>query len=168
MVGGYDGNYLSSVELFPPSDSCSIPDLPQTRRHHSLSLLSGGRLVVCGGWDGNYLDSCISWVAGNTSWTHFHTMRCLPIILHNHSSLKKHNHSVARSGHTAWTPPSLPDSIVLLGGLSSAARLTAETVPGIKSRNSIFESFSQAAPALHCATLERQHAGFRKQETPLS
>ena len=32
--------------------------------------------------------------------------------------------------HTAWTPPSLPDSIVLLGGWDSAAELTAEIVPG--------------------------------------
>ena len=31
-----------------------------------------------------------------------------------------------RAWHTAWTPPSLPDSIVLLGH-------TAETVPGFKS-----------------------------------
>ena len=38
-----------------------------------------------------------------------------------------------RYGHTAWTPPSLPNSIVLFGGSSSAARLTAETVPGFKS-----------------------------------
>ena len=32
--------------------------------------------------------------------------------------------------HTAWTPPSLPDSIVLLGGANTATRLTAEIVPG--------------------------------------
>ena len=38
---------------------------------------------------------------------------------------------MARQTHTAWTPPSLPDSIVLLGGYDgSAAELTAETVPG--------------------------------------
>jgi len=116
VVGGRDGvgSDLSSVEMFPPSDACSIPDLPQPRSHHSLSLLSGGRLVVCGGLKGSSsLDSCSTWVAGNASWTHFTTM------------------SVARYHHTAWTPPSLPDSIVLLGsGSSSAAKLTAETVPG--------------------------------------
>ena len=37
-----------------------------------------------------------------------------------------------RRYHTAWTPTSLPDSIVLLGGHNSATRLTAVTVPGIK------------------------------------
>merc|ERR1719474_2391948 len=56
VVGGYDGsNQLSSVEIFPPpsSDTCSIPDLPGPRNGHSLSLLSGGRLVVCGGNSGS-------------------------------------------------------------------------------------------------------------------
>ena len=36
-----------------------------------------------------------------------------------------------RARHTAWTPPSLPDSIVLLGGNTNAVKLTAEIVPGI-------------------------------------
>jgi len=112
VVGGRDvnNNIFSSVEMFPPSDACSIPDLPQPREGPSLSLLSGGRLVVCGGLGGSYLDSCIYWVAGNASWTPFHTM------------------SVARGFHTAWMPSSLPDSIVLLGG-TGYAQLTAETVP---------------------------------------
>ena len=44
----------------------------------------------------------------------------------------KHNHSVRRFAHTAWTPPSLPDSIVLLGGSWEAQKSTAEIVPGKK------------------------------------
>ena len=32
----------------------------------------------------------------------------------------------------AWTPTSLPDSIVLLGGKWDAAKLSAEIVPGVK------------------------------------
>ena len=87
MVGGneYLGagagfNYLSTVELFPPpsSDNCFIPNMTQTqpRYGHSLSLLSGGRLVVCGGiGSSTYYDSCISWVDGNTTWTPLYTMR---------------------------------------------------------------------------------------------
>jgi len=107
VVGGYG----TSFELFPrpPSNACFIPDLPQPRGYHSLSLLSGGRLVVCGGVGGshNKFDSCISWVAGNTSWTPFYNM------------------SVARMVQMAWTPSTLPDSIVLIpiGG-------NAEIVPG--------------------------------------
>ena len=81
VVAGHNnshGEKLTNVELFPrpPSDDCSIPDLPQGRYGHSLSLLSGGRIVVCGGTYGsNNLDSCLSWVAGNTSWTDNYTMR---------------------------------------------------------------------------------------------
>ena len=60
---------------------------------------------------------------------------------------------MARKGHTAWTPPSLPDSIVLLGGDTNAARLTAETVPGIAFRfieikQNDFHIFSQVVAAL--------------------
>ena len=41
---------------------------------------------------------------------------------------------MGRYAHTAWTPTSLPDSIVLLGGYDSATTgyTTAETVPGVK------------------------------------
>ena len=96
VVGGTDyvGNLLSSVELFPRplSDTCSIrsecsiPDLPWPRKDHSISLMSEGRLVVCGGSDqrlegSSYLKSCISWAAGATRWTSFYTMRCPPISL---------------------------------------------------------------------------------------
>jgi len=114
VIGGYDENYsqLSSIELFPLSDACSIPDLPQPRVDHSTSLLSpGGMLVVCGGSTGHPsspVDSCVSFTAGDISWTHFSTM------------------SQTRFGHTAWTPPSLPDSVVVIGGSHD----TAETVPG--------------------------------------
>ena len=81
VIGGFDGNRISSVEIFPrpSSDACSIPDLPQPRSQHSVSLLSGGKLVVCGGNGGSSFvfgfDTCISWVEGNDSWTPLYTMR---------------------------------------------------------------------------------------------
>ena len=94
-VGGVDEvGLLSSVELFPPSNTCSIPDLPQPRNGHSLSVMSGGRvggawLVVCGGQSASdSLDSCISWVAGNESWTPLYTMRCFLIM--RITFIKKH------------------------------------------------------------------------------
>ena len=49
-----------------------------------------------------------------------------------------HNCSLPRVYHTAWTPPSLPDTIVLLGGacgdgeLGCRESLTAEIWSGIK------------------------------------
>ena len=72
--------FASSNEL--PFDTCSIPPLPRQRTFHSQSLLSGGTMVVCGGRDDRFdsLDSCTSWDAGNTSWTHFYNMRCLIIV----------------------------------------------------------------------------------------
>jgi len=115
VVGGWIGSRLSSVEIFPLlNDTCSIPDLPSPRSHHTLSLLPGGKLVVCGGEP--LSKSCIAWSGGSTSWTHLYTT------------------SVARIDHVAWPPPSLPDSIVLLGGYDGggrddAAQFTAEIVP---------------------------------------
>jgi len=107
---------LSSVEIFPPpsSDTCSIPDLPGPRHGPSLSLLSRGRLVVCGGSPTSEEKSCIVWTRGSTSWTHLYTT------------------SMARVAHVAWVPPSLSNAIVLLGGApwDDAVELTAEIVPG--------------------------------------
>ena len=79
-MGGYNGNILASVDVIPhpSSSSCTIPNLPQPRRYHSISLLSGGRVVVCGGRIGstNYnSNSCISWGSGNDSWVPLYTMR---------------------------------------------------------------------------------------------
>ena len=86
---------LNSVEIFPspesfPTFNCSIPDLPEPRMKHSISRLSGGRLVVCGGYvtpstpstpiSTHGSDSCISWAANKlniTSWTNLFKMRLL-------------------------------------------------------------------------------------------
>ena len=48
---------------------------------------------------------------------------------------------MARSTHTAWTPPSLPDTIVLLGGTGPAAELTAETMPGFEGNANFYFFF---------------------------
>ena len=94
LVGGLsEEDKLSSVEIFPSpptSRACSVPDLPRGRqgsgreghRGHSLSHLSGGKQVVCGG---NKLPSrvakfCFAWTTSNTSWTHLHTMRSSSIL----------------------------------------------------------------------------------------
>ena len=103
VVGGDDGYYLSSVEIFPPlsSNSCFIPDLPQPRIQHSLSLLSGGRLVVCGGLDlspQGVSRTCIVWAPGSTSWTHLHTIRSYNWIFHTDDKLN----STADGGIPTW------------------------------------------------------------------
>ena len=46
-----------------------------------------------------------------------------------------------RTFHTAWTPPSLPNSIVLLGGVlqdGSDDQRNAEIVPGVKTKPGIY------------------------------
>ena len=57
-----------------------------------MSLLSGGRLVVCGGWDfgsASVSDSCISWVEGSSSWTDFQTLGYIfGIFSRNHHHLR--------------------------------------------------------------------------------
>ena len=122
IVGGHDGTNagISKVELFPPSDACSIPDLPQPRFLHSLSLMSGGRLVVCGGrGGGDYFDSCLSWVAGNTSWTTIFTMRYVQWFFSNFFSpkLTVRWELGTRHGrlHLCRTPLSYLAAVTLLG-----------------------------------------------------
>ena len=60
---------------------------------------------------------------------------------------------MARIAHVAWSPPSLPDSIVLLGG-SGAAETTAEIVPGFEKWSS-FHLFFVAGGG----TFELRHSG---------
>ena len=48
---------------------------------------------------------------------------------------------MARLGHTAWTPQSRPDSIMLLGGWVGATDLTAEIVPGNVFRGKLSQAY---------------------------
>ncbi len=73
---------------------------------------------------------------------------------------------MARGGHTAWTPTSLPDSNVLLGGDSSAPRLTAEVLPGIFQSSKVKLILYQGERPLISHTLEMMHAGYLM-ENPL-
>ena len=63
------------MESFPfISDGlCNIPDLPDARGRHTISLLESTQtLVVCGG--PMHWDSCISWKQGQTTWSSFATL----------------------------------------------------------------------------------------------
>ena len=68
--------------------------------------------------------------------------------------IKNSLHSMARRYHVEWTPPSLPDSIVLLGGYDDEAPLTAEIVPGFEKWSS-FHLFFVAGGG----TFELRHSG---------
>ena len=54
----------------------------------------------------------------------------------------------------AWTPPSLPDSIVLLADYKSERRLSAEIVPGTKTKANSFSLFPGGA------TFTLRHSGY--------
>ena len=67
---------------------------------------------------------------------------------------------MARRDHTAWTPTSLPGSIVLLGGWSSATKLTAEVLPGSFQSSKVKLIIYQGERPLISHTLGMVHAGF--------
>ena len=161
MVGGFGSNGLPSVELFPrpPSGTCFIPDLPQARHGHSLSLLSGGRLVVCGGYSGVHLDSCISWVAGYTSWTPLHTMRCLiPIMLHNHF----HNH---RS--TLSVPIMLHNQFILITQSQHGENLSHGLDAALSSRLHRAAGRRWQCNTVHCRDCARYFIEQRQASNPI-
>ena len=58
--GGSNLKELKTEEIFPSQacvqNICSIPDLPQGRPGHTLSILSSGWFVVCGGVGEEYSD----------------------------------------------------------------------------------------------------------------
>jgi len=120
-LGGLDSDIfgIKTSEVFPPSP-CSVPPLEEGRQSHSLSVL-GGALVVCGGEKNDYpfksSFNCSTWSPGADSWTYFSSTR------------------LVRSEHLAWSPPSRPDTILLLGGRDNRnpehnSRTTGEEVPG--------------------------------------
>ena len=76
-----------------------------------------------------------------------------PIII-SFTLIKNSLFSTARSRHVAWVPKSLPNSIVLLGGVDDAAQLTAEIVPGFEKWSS-FHLFFVAGGG----TFELRHIG---------
>ena len=85
LVGGYgsEGETLGSVENYPSSNLCNIPDLPGSGRgKHTLSIWEPKgnphkNLVVCGGVDasGSNTDTCVRWWSGLTSWQSFTSLR---------------------------------------------------------------------------------------------
>ena len=69
--------------------------------------------------------------------------------------IKNSINSTVRVAHVAWTPTSLPNSIVLLGGWDGAAEFTAEIVPGFE-KWSNFHIF----PVAGGGTFELRHSGY--------
>ena len=145
--GNCHSEIFTSIELFPrpPSNDCHIPNKPEAqlrRERHSLSLIQGGVLVICGGYDHkDPFDNCISWNTGNSSWAEIFKMRYRSKIINNaNHNLNYKFHSITtiitdnprwwRFSHTAWTPSALPEGIIVLGGSTTLPYDSAEILPG--------------------------------------
>jgi len=132
VIGGYDeeNNHIVGGEVFPPVHTCSnsIPDLQRPKAEHSMSVLPGGVVVVCGGLTPDTkqstrpLDTCEKLLTANdTEWTLFANM------------------SQPRFGHVAWTPSTDPDKIVLLGGSLKTTEVITENESANQGSNKAFE-----------------------------
>ncbi len=58
IVGGYNGNYLNTAELFNPATgvfSQLSNNLNEARAFHTATLLPGGDVLIAGGYNGSYL-----------------------------------------------------------------------------------------------------------------
>ena len=66
ITGGYNGGSLKSAEIFNPvtKTSCSLPQLPEARTHHSED---GG--IACGGVEEASVKTCVKWSPASGTWT---------------------------------------------------------------------------------------------------
>ena len=94
-----------SAEVFRPwsNTSCQLPSLPDVRYGHVQS----DQLLCGGGWDSSTWRSCLQWNLQG-GWTR------LPLTL-----------SEERWGSSIW---SRGDQLVIMGGVSVAARESSETL----------------------------------------
>ena len=101
LITGGQGDAKSTTELYLPSSdvSCSLPQLPDARRAHTVEA-SG---TICG--DLLFGNTCLQWRPDTGSWE-----RNLRL-------------DVLRNGHVSWTPS--PDhGTYLMGGIESAMTTT--------------------------------------------
>ena len=147
--GNCHSDIFTSIELFPrpPSNDCHIPNKPEAqlrRERHSLSLMQGGVLVICGGYDHrDPFDNCISWNTGNSSWAEIlkwgigARSLIMPIriiwttnSIQSPTSIINDNPRWWRFSHIAWTPSALPEGIIVVGGSTTLSYDSAEILPG--------------------------------------
>jgi hypothetical protein len=102
IIGGFNGDYLSSAELYSPSSKAVTftGNMISTRVHPVMVQLNDGAVMVAGGFNGSFLSSVEAYIPPTSTF----------------SSLA--NMNVAREGHTATL---LSDGKVLVtGGCNNA------------------------------------------------
>ena len=114
ITGGYQSGGGHTVQIFNPitKKSCSLPELPEDRHHHSED---GG--LLCGGpASTNTSDTCVQWSPTSGTWNHSHTL------------------TQWRYGHVSWATPS---GVYLIGGVYNS-----RTSERVKLDGSVEEGFS--------------------------
>merc|ERR1711936_446808 len=93
ITGGWNGDGLSSVEVYHPgtNTSCTLPSLPEKITYHSQN-----GLVQCGGYHDYSVSSCYTLDTNTGQWT------------------KTHSLSERRDGHSSWRRED--GTILLMGG----------------------------------------------------
>ena len=85
VVGGYNGSYVSNVELYDPTLNTwtTKASMSISRYNHTANLLQDGKVIIIGGYNSGFLNSVEIYDPAANTWT---TKLNLPISRNGHQS----------------------------------------------------------------------------------